>query len=80
MNWKHKAKRLLGSRTIHVEGDGPFAVVTPCGKRAFSLWITRAEAERAINGILSCGGDCLGVASHYIVDLGERKTVHYWAA
>ena len=71
MDWNNKAKYLLGSRILHLEGDGQFAVVTPCGKRAFSLWVPRAEAKQALNGILSCGGDCLGSASHYIVELGK---------
>ena len=71
MNWELKAKRLLGNRTIHLEGDGQFALVTPCRTRAFSLWQTRAEAEQAMNSIISCGGDCHGVSSHYIADLGE---------
>jgi hypothetical protein len=71
MNWKNKAKRLLGNRTIHLEGDGQFALVTPCRTRAFSLWPTRAEAEQAMNSIVSCGGDCHGVSSHYIADLGK---------
>ena len=71
MNWKNKAKRLLGNRTIYLQGDGPFALVMPCRKRAFSLWPTRAEAEHAKNSITSCGADCYGVASHYIADLGE---------
>jgi len=71
MEWKHKAKWLFGSRTIHIEGDGQFALVTPCGKRAFSLWSTRAEAEHAMNSIMSCGGDCHGGSFHYVTDLGE---------
>ena len=71
MDWKNKATRLLGNRTIHIEGDGQFAFVTPCRNRAFSLWPTRAEAEQAINRIMSCGSDCHGISSHYIVDLGE---------
>ena len=69
MNWKDKAKRLLGNRTIHIEGDGQFALVTPCRTRAFSLWPTRAEAKQAKNSIESCGGDCHRVSSHYIADL-----------
>ena len=32
---------------------------------------TEAEAEQAKNSIISCGGDCHGVSSHYITDLGE---------
>jgi hypothetical protein len=71
MDWKNKAKRLLGNRTLHLEGDGPFAFVTPCRNRAFSLWETRAEAEEAMKSIMSCGGDCQGGISHYIVDLGQ---------
>lgn len=71
MDWKNKAKRLLGNRTIHIEGDGQFAFVTLCRNRAFSLWPTRAEAEQAMNRIMSCGGDCHGISSHYIADLGE---------
>ena len=71
MNWKNKAKRLLGNRTIHLQGEGQFAFVTSCRKRAFSLWPTRAEAEQAMNSIMSCGDDCHGVSSHYIADLGE---------
>ena len=71
MDWKTKATRLLGNRTIHLQGDGQFAFVTPCRTRAFSLWPTRAEAEQAKNSIISCGGDCHGVSSHYIEDLGE---------
>ena len=71
MNWKDKAKRLLGNRTIHIEGDGQFALVTPCRTRAFSPWPTRAEAEQAKNSIESCGGDCHGVSSHYTADLGR---------
>jgi hypothetical protein len=70
MNWKNKAERLLGNRTIHLQGDGQFALVTPCRKRAFSLWATRAEAEHAKNSLPSCGSDCHGVAAHYIADLG----------
>ena len=69
MDWKNKAKWLLGSRTIHLEGDGPFAFVTPCSNRAFSLWVTRAKAQEAMKRIMSCGSDCLGMTSHYIVDL-----------
>jgi hypothetical protein len=72
MDWKATATRLLGSRTIHLQGDGPFALVTPCRNRAFSLWPTRAEAEQAMNRIMSCGGDCHGVSVHYIADLGKR--------
>lgn len=71
MNWTNKAKRLLGNRTIHLHGEGRFALVTPCRIRAFSLWPTRAEAEQAKNNIMCCGGDCHGVSSHYIADLGE---------
>jgi hypothetical protein len=71
MDWKTKATRLLGNRTIHIEGDGQFALVTPCRTRAFSLWATRAEAEQAMTSSRSCGGDCHGVSSHYIADLGE---------
>ena len=71
MDWKNKAKWLLGSRTIHLDGDGQFAFVTPCRNRAFSLWATRAEAEQAMNSSMPCGGECLGVTSHYIVDLGK---------
>jgi hypothetical protein len=70
MNWINKAKRLLGNRTVHLEGDGQFALVMPCRIRACSLWQTRGEAEQAKNSIMSCGGDCHGVASHYITDLG----------
>jgi hypothetical protein len=71
MDWTAKATRLFGSRTIHLQGDGQFAVVTPCRKRAFSLWATRADAEQAMNSFRSCGGDCNGVSFHYIADLGE---------
>lgn len=71
MDWKGKAKRLLGNRTRHIHGDGPFAFVTPCCDREFSLWATRAEAEQARNRILSCGGDCLGETAHYVADLGK---------
>jgi hypothetical protein len=69
MDWKNKAKRLLGNRTHHIHGDGPFAVVTPCSNRAFSLWATRADAENAMERILSCGPDCRGGSSHYVTDL-----------
>ena len=72
MDWQDQAKRLLGSRTIHLEGDGPFAFVTPCRNRAFTLWATRAEAEQALKSIRSCGSDCQGATAHYIVDLGSR--------
>ena len=71
MDWKRTAKRLLGNRTRHVDGDGQFAVVIPCGKRAFSLWATRADAEQIRKSIMSCGAECLGSASHYIVELGK---------
>jgi hypothetical protein len=71
MDWKAKAMWLLGSRTIHLQGDGQFAVVTPCRNRGFSLWATKAEAEQAVHSIMSCGGDCHGVAFHYIADLGK---------
>jgi hypothetical protein len=71
MTWKNKAERLLGSRTLHLQGDGQFALVTPCRNRAFSLWATRAEAEQVLNSIRSCGGDCYGISFHYIADLGE---------
>ena len=70
MNWKNKAKRLLGNRTIHLQGDGQFALVTPCRTPTFSLWPTRAEAEQAKNRIMSCGGDCHGVSAHYC---GSRR-------
>jgi hypothetical protein len=73
MDWKNTATRLLGNRSIHTEGDGQFTFVTPCRDRAFSLWSTRAEAEQVMNRIMSCGGNCLGVAFHYIVDLGAPK-------
>jgi hypothetical protein len=69
MDWQNKAKWLLGSRTIHIEGDGPFAFVTSCRARAFSLWATRADAEQVRKSITSCGADCLGSGSHYIVNL-----------
>ena len=71
MSWKAKATRLLGNRTVHLEGDGQFAFVTPCRTRTFSLWPTRAGAEQAKSRIISCGGDCHGVSFHYIADLGE---------
>jgi hypothetical protein len=71
MNWKNKAKRLLGNRSIHLQGDGQFALVTPCRTCAFSLWPTRAEAEQAKKSIISCGRDCHDVAFHYIADLGK---------
>src|SRR5262249_60156536 len=73
VDWKNKAQWLLGSRTSHLEGDGQFAFVTPCSNRAFSLWATRLEAEQFMNSILSCGRDCLGVTSHYIVDLEKSS-------
>src|SRR5262245_53455121 len=69
VDWQNKAKWLLGSRTIHIEGDGPFAFVTSCKDRAFSLSATRADAEEVRKRLMSCGSDCLGSASHYIVDL-----------
>ena len=47
MDWKGKAKRLLGNRTRHIHGDGPFAFVMPCSDREFSLWATRADAGQA---------------------------------
>ena len=34
---------------------------------------TRAEAEQARNRTLSCGGDCLGMTAHYVVDLKSPK-------
>jgi hypothetical protein len=71
MDWKTKATRLLGNRTIHLTGDGQFALVTPCRNRTFSLWATRTEAEHAMNSIMSCGGDCLGISFHYVADLRE---------
>ena len=71
MDWKNKAKRLLGNRARHIHGDGQFAFVTPCINREFSLWGTRAEAEQAMKKIRSCGGDCYGVTSNYVADLGE---------
>jgi hypothetical protein len=37
MNWKKKAKRLLGNRSIHFQENGQFALVTPCRTCAFSL-------------------------------------------
>jgi hypothetical protein len=75
MDWKNKGQRLLGNRTRHIHGDGQFAFVTPCRKRAFSLWATRAEAEQALKSIMSCGADCQGVTAHYIVDLGTCSLV-----
>ena len=60
MNWQTKAKWLLGSRTRHLEGDGPFAFVVPCRDRAFTLWATRADAEQAMKSVMSCGANCLG--------------------
>jgi len=36
-------------------GDEQFVFVTPRRKRAFSLWTTRAEAEHALNSIMSQG-------------------------
>jgi len=71
MDWKNIATRLLGSRTLHLQGDGQFALVTPCRTRAFSLWATRAEAEQAMKSIMFCEADCHGVTFHYIADLGE---------
>ena len=71
MDWKVRATRLLGNRTCYIQGDGPFAVVTPCRNRAFSLWATRAEAEHAMKSLMSCGSDCHGMTFHYIADLGE---------
>ena len=71
MDWQTKAKWLLGSRTRHIEGDGPFAFVIPCRNRAFSLWPTRANAEQVMKSSMSCGPDCLGRDSHYLVDLGK---------
>ena len=71
MDWQHKAKWLLGDRTIHIDGDGPFAFVTSCRDRAFTLWATRTDAEQFMKSIMSCGTDCLGNTSHYIVDLGK---------
>jgi hypothetical protein len=76
MDWQTKAKWLLGSRTKHIEGDGPFAFVTPCRDRAFSLWATRADAEQAMKSIMSCGADCLGRDCHYLVDLGKSGCSH----
>ena len=72
-DWKNTAQQLLGNRTFHLDGDGPFAFVTPCRKRAFSLWATRAEAEHALKSRMSCGSDCQGVTAHYIVDLETRS-------
>jgi hypothetical protein len=76
MDWKAKATRLLGSRTMYLQGDGQFAFVTPCRKRAFSLWSTRVEAEHAMNSVMSCGGNCHGVSFHYITDLGTPFLSH----
>ena len=69
MGWKDRAAQLLGNRTIYLEGDGPFAFVTPCRNRAFSLWATRTEAQEAINSVKSCGNDSQGMTYHYVVDL-----------
>ena len=73
MDWKIKAQRLLGNRTIYTEGDGRFAFVTPCRNRAFSLWATRPEAQHSMSSSIPCGGECQGVTSHYIVDLGKMS-------
>ena len=42
-------------------------------KISVRLAVAVSEAEQARHRILSCGGDCLGVTSHYVADLGAPK-------
>ncbi len=67
--WVKKARQQLGQEAIHIEGDGQFAFVTPCGVPAFSLWPTREEAENCANNLSTCGRGCRGRDNHYVYDL-----------
>jgi len=72
-SWKTIAKKRIGRTAIFRGGDGPFAFVTPCGVVVFTLFQTRAEAEKRKAKIdkVACGAACWR-GTHYIVDLQEE--------
>jgi hypothetical protein len=70
-SWLTKAKRLLGKNAIYLDGDGQFALITPCGETALTLWSTQAEAENAMQHLSVCGSKCRGRSHYYIHNLGE---------
>ena len=47
MNWTNKAKRLLGNRTIHLEGDGQFAFVTPSPQNSRILSVANERRKQS---------------------------------
>ena len=67
--WMIKAQRLLGNKALHRQGNGRFAVVTLCDFPTFTLWPTKAQAERDWNHVESCGAGCRGKESHFVRDL-----------
>lgn len=72
-SWKTLARKRIGRTAIFRGGDGPFAFVTPCREVVFSLFQTRAEAEKRKVKIdkVGCGGECWR-GKHYIEDLQEE--------
>jgi len=59
-SWKTLASKRIGRTAIFRGGNGPFAFVTPCGKVVFTLFQTRAEAEKRKAKIdkVACGAAC----------------------
>lgn len=68
MSYRAKAIRLFGkdARQLTVgPGDGQYALVTPCGDPAFSLWPTFEEAQKEMNDLSGCGDSGCWPYSHY---------------
>ena len=70
--WRMKASEKWGERARWFSGEGPFALIAPCGEFSFSLWTTKDSAETAKAHLnqTGCGGGCNPLL-HHVVDLGE---------
>lgn len=68
--YKTLAKRRWGKKAVWVTGNGPYALLAPCGVLTVTLWSTLEGAEEAKQQIdlTGCGGRCLRFG-HRIVNL-----------
>ena len=72
-SWKRIAKKAFGKEAVHHEGDGQFALVTPCRDEVtFSLYATMDDLN-AVKGRVNKGGCCGGCkpSTHYTRDLAS---------
>jgi hypothetical protein len=69
----NRAARCRFSEAWWINGEGPYAVLARCGNYGgrggltVTLWATRGKAERVLDDLRPCGGQCTG--EHEIVEL-----------